>query len=154
MLVEVQKDLDRLSHYLRMLKEEQLDAWASAMICQHMCVLISGALETSIRAIMSEYARKVSNARVHRAVDHHCRTLQNPKTAYIMDLISSFDTAWKDELEKFWNGRIKDLIDSIAANRNNIAHGRSVGVSISRLSDFHGAYVDLIVFLHKLVLGR
>jgi hypothetical protein len=154
MLIDVQKDLDRLNHYLRMLKDSQLDPWASAMICQHMCVQISGALETAIRMIMSEYARKVSNARIHRAVDHHCRTLQNPRATYILDFIGSFDTIWREELEVFWNGRTKDLIDSIAANRNNIAHGRSVGVSISRLTDFHAAYVDLIVFLHRMVLGR
>jgi HEPN superfamily RiboL-PSP-like protein len=154
MLVEIQRDLDRLNHYLRLLRESELDSWASAMICQHICVQISGALETNIRAIMSEYARKASNARVHRAVDHYCRTLQNPKATYIADLVRSFDAGWNDELEKFWSGRIKDLIDSIAANRNNIAHGRSVGVSISRLADFYGAYVDLIRFLHRLILGR
>ena len=101
----------------------------------------------------AEYARKAGNERVHRAIDRYCKSLQNPRAGYIADLIGSFDASWRDELETFWGGRIKDLIDSIAANRNNIAHGRSVGVSMSRLSDFYAAYVDVVKFLDGLILG-
>jgi len=56
--------------------------------------------------------------------------LQNLNAPKVEELLKSFDPAWEDEIKNFWSGQIRDAVASIVNNRNQIAHGQQVGVSL------------------------
>jgi len=57
--------------------------------------------------------------------------------AKILDLAGSFSSDWRAELEAACAGAPKEAIDSIVANRHNIAHGQTVGISLVRIREYY-----------------
>ncbi len=64
------------------------------------------------------------------------KRFRSPSAGNIRDFFSGFDPArangWYDGLA--YDQR--DALDSIAANRNQLAHGASVGLSLGRLTSY------------------
>jgi RiboL-PSP-HEPN len=80
-------------------------------------------------------------------------TFQNPGCQRIVNLLSNFNSDWGKEFDTFaTREEIKDKIDSIAANRNLIAHGRDTGISATRITDFNVAHKRTLQFIHDMVL--
>ena len=81
-------------------------------------------------------------------------TFQNPGCQRIVNLLSNFNSEWGKEFDRFAiDEEIKDKIDSIAANRNLIAHGRDTGISATRINDFNLAHKRTLQFIHDMVLA-
>ena len=55
----------------------------------------------------------------------------------ILVLIGSFEPDWRKELERDLDDEVKGAIDGLVSNRNNIAHGRDVGISISTIRKYY-----------------
>jgi hypothetical protein len=105
---------------------------------------MSGMIEVSIQESFSEYARVRSGPRVYAYVDKQVGHLQNPKMEKIISLAASFDPAWAESLRVGTDGQLKDAVDSIVANRNSIAHGDPVGLSFSRLQEYHNSVCKVL----------
>ena len=97
---------------------------------RYLCVVVSGFLESSVRQLYASYGRRRASPQIARFVDSQLKFFQNPKTEKILELARSFDSTWETELRTAAGGEPKDAIDSIVANRNNIAHGESVGTRL------------------------
>jgi hypothetical protein len=108
-----------------------------AELTKHLCVLSSGLLELGCREILSRYSAKRCSPQVLRAIESFMASFQNPKVGKIIDLLSQFDpnkaTNWRRRL----SDEEADSVDSIVSNRHQIAHGRSIGLSISVLQYYH-----------------
>jgi hypothetical protein len=50
-------------------------------------------------------------------------------------------------LEDYLIGQRKDALDSIIANRHQIAHGRDVGLSYIRMKNYYGEVKDIVAYL-------
>lgn len=114
---------------------------------RYLCVLVSGFIETSIRAIYSEYATNRSAPSVANYVEAQLKWFQNAKMGKIIELAALFNPAWASELEVACEGAPKDAIDSIVTNRHHIAHGRSTGITYHRIKE----YYDNAMFVIELV---
>lgn len=108
---------------------------------RYLCVLVSGFLETSICAIYGEFARRTASPYVANFVKCELGSFQNPKMGKILDLTRAFNPQWANQLEAATEGQLKDAVDSVVANRNQIAHGRDVGITYARIK---GYYEDVI----------
>jgi RiboL-PSP-HEPN len=62
----------------------------------------------------------------------------------ILELARSFDPEWADELEAVTIGKLKDAIDSIVANRHNIAHGQYTGITLAAIIDYYASAVKVL----------
>ncbi len=69
-----------------------------------------------------------------RFVSRNLERFVNPNMRRIVDLIGSFDKDKARELKEFASGSIKDSVDGIVAQRNNIAHGRSSDTTIANVT--------------------
>lgn len=87
--------------------------------------------------MLSAFAVSKSSPAVASYVTAHLAEFQNPRFEKIMVLLSSFDPAWRRHFEVAQSNEIKDAIDSIVNNRNQIAHGRQVGISIVTFSNYY-----------------
>src|SRR5215472_9324039 len=130
MLIELERCLRSIDSSLGSLRSVEIDEALLAMIFQHLCIRMSGNLEVCITEILNEYTRGKANPLIRRAVERMMGTFQNPGCQRITNLLTNFNSAWGQEFERFANDEeVKDKIDSIAANRNLIAHGRDTGIS-------------------------
>ncbi len=97
---------------------------------------------------MSEYIKNKAAKPVADYAISYLSKLQNPKAERVMELVGSFRREWRTELETFLadDGR-KDAIDSIMNNRNQIAHGSDVGITIVRVSKYLDKIVSVLEFV-------
>jgi hypothetical protein len=108
---------------------------------RYLCVLVSGFLEISICAIYGEFARRTASPYVANFVKYELGSFQNPKMGKILDLTRAFNSQWANQLEVATEGQLKDAVNSVVANRIQIAHGRDVGITYARIK---GYYEDVI----------
>lgn len=114
------------------------DAELLSDFARHLCVLVSGFLEQAIVELLLEYARKHSDKRVQRRIEQNLRNLTNLKTQRLIEILGSFDSEWRHDIEAFLSDEYRDALDGIVDLRNTIAHGRFVGVTMTRVQAYYG----------------
>lgn len=143
--IEVQRakqKLDNLFGKIGKLPPDDLEL--QAHWARYLCILVSGFLENSVRAIYAEYAKKVASPNVANFVGRKLEDLQNPKMEKILQLTGAFSLEWESKLRKDTEGELKDAIDSIVNNRNNISHGQDVGITYTRIKDYYEKAIKVI----------
>jgi hypothetical protein len=145
-VVRAQQRLDHLFGQTRLVSDdiEIQSHWA-----RYLCVVVSGFLESSVRSLYASYGRRRSSPQIAKFVDSQLKFFQNPKTEKILELAHSFDAAWEAELRLAAEGEPKDAIDSIVANRNNIAHGESVGITFARIRRYYESSLPLLELIDQ-----
>jgi hypothetical protein len=118
---------------------------------RYICVLVSGFIENSIKEIYSDFIKTNSAAPVASYSINNLLKLQNPNTEKILGIVGSFKKDWMKEVEEFVNaeGR-KDAIDSIINNRHQIAHGKDVGITITRVSNYLEKVIETMTLIESL----
>ena len=94
----------------------------------------SGIIERGVVEIYSEFVTRNSARQVGNYAASRLKTIQNPNAEKIEVVARSFDAHWAAALKIYLDedGR-KDAIDSVMNNRNQIAHGKDVGITIPRV---------------------
>lgn len=111
---------------------------------RYLCILVSGLIEVSVRSIYSDYATRSASPSVARYVANTLRDFQNPSMQKILDIAGAFSEEWQEELERSTAGELADAISSVVANRHNLAHGRPVGISYTRMKDYYQRIIKVI----------
>ena len=128
---------DRLDDLFSRVNEFSEDLELQSHWARYLCVRVSGFIETSIRSILSEYARKTSAPPVANYVESRLSSFQSPNMERILQLLRSFNSTWYDQLKSSTEGEPKDAIDGIKANRDRIAHGGNVGITYTTISRYY-----------------
>ena len=113
------------------------DAELLSDYARYLCVLVSGFLEQAVIELLLEYVRTHSDNLVQQHVEQRLRQLTNLKSKRLIDLLGSFDPDWRHHLEAFLVDEYKDVVNGIVDLRNNIAHGRYVGITMTRVQDYY-----------------
>lgn len=115
---------------------------------RYICVLASGFLENALKEVYSHYARSCSAPTVSDYVENQLERVQNPKASRFVETAQAFNKVWGIELATFLeeDGR-KEAIDSIMANRHQIAHGQNSGITLARVSEYLTKSVHVIEFI-------
>jgi hypothetical protein len=108
-----------------------------ASLARYACVLASSYLEAALREMVLSCARAQAGPSVVRYVDSTLGVFRDPNTEKILQLVGRLDSRYRDVLEAQVAGRLKDSVDSISANRNNIAHGRRSGISLGQVYSYY-----------------
>ena len=137
--------LDDLFEKVKDISDIELQShWA-----RYLCILVSGYLETSVRAIYREYSRKRADRNVENYVSSRLKWFQSPKMEPILQLTRAFSQQWAERLKIETDGELKISVDSIVDVRHNIAHGRDSGISYSRICDYYKNAVKVIELIEK-----
>lgn len=114
------------------------DAELLSDFARYLCVLVSGFLEQSIVELVLEHVRQRSQLSIQRHIEARLRRrFTNANAQRILDLLGSFDVAWRSDLDAFLVDEYKDAVDSVIALRNTISHGRFVGITMTRVRDYY-----------------
>jgi hypothetical protein len=125
-------------------EEETLSHWA-----RYLCVLASGYVEVSLQSILSSYASERSHRDVANYVESRLERVTNLNEESVYQLLISFRPEWGEVFRSRRTDAQKDALDSVVANRNLIAHGRSVGLTLARVTAYYRELVRVIELIEK-----
>jgi hypothetical protein len=137
--------LDQLFKVARDLSDPEIQSHWS----RYLCVLVSGFIENSVELCLYEYSKNASSVHVSNFVSDRLRKFQNPKMGPILELFGTFNPEWRARIETETRGRLADSVNSIVTNRNKIAHGDSVTLSMSSLAAYYQDASSVIDILQK-----
>lgn len=148
--IKVRSDKQRLDALFSKVEElpsedfELKSHWA-----RYLCILVSGFLETAIREIFAEYAKNKASPYIVNYVVAQLSSLQNPKMEKILQLTRCFNPKWAESLKDATEGELKDSVDSIVNNRNQIAHGKQTNITYHTISSYYQDAIKVVDLIEK-----
>lgn len=104
---------------------------------RYLCILVSGYLEKAVVALVLEHARNNGSPSLQRFIEQHTRRFTNANSQRLLTFLGNFNPDWRQSLESFLTGELKDAVDGVINLRNKIAHGESVGITYQRVVDYY-----------------
>jgi hypothetical protein len=130
---EYKSTFQRIEALAARANDSTVDDLVRAHIAQLICVVASGALESACQSILGAYVDKTARHATVKYAKVQLGRVMNPNPESIESLIGAFDKVWADSLRVYWQGEVRDAINSIVRNRHNIAHGRSTTVTLGQV---------------------
>ena len=124
---------------------------------RYLCVVTAGFLENGLQKIYSSFAERKASDLVARYVSDRLATVSNPNAQRFVEVAGAFSTSWREELEAYLNADVasrKDALDSIMNNRNQISHGKTVGITVHRVRDYLDRCVEVLEFIEDQCDGK
>jgi RiboL-PSP-HEPN len=124
---------------------------------KYLCVLVSGFIEESLRVLLEEYTRTHSAPNIQNFVEKQIGNITNCKTSRILEVLSKFSQDWANDFSNQIQTRssitdeIKNSIDSVIANRHDIAHGRNVGITYTRMYTYYNNIKKAVDILDDII---
>jgi len=118
---------------------------------RYLCILAAGFLENAMREVYIDFVSKRSNLEISNFIHHVLNKISNPKSEKFKQTAGAFKQEWAQELEEFFkeNSEVRDAIDSIMNNRNQIAHGKNQSISVVQVRDYLNRSVKAIEFIEN-----
>lgn len=132
-LHEISSRLDKVFESFRGIEDDEI----KSHYARYLCVLTSGYLEESVKIIIRAYVSQKTHPTISNYVDSSISNVTNLKTEKLSKFLNSFNSEWKDKFETTLTDEEKDSINSVVANRHQIAHGQNVSVSYVRVNDWY-----------------
>lgn len=118
---------------------------------RYLCVLVSGFFENAIIALVLDFAQRRSAPEVATFVERELEYWTNPNTEKICTLLGSFSPAWRKQSEAYLVDERKESVNSLVALRHRIAHGESVGTSLSQVKAYYQTILKVVDFVADLL---
>lgn len=118
---------------------------------KYLCVLVSGFFENAIVALVLDYVERRSAPEVAVFVGRQLDRWTNPNAEKISILFGSFNKDWRLALDGYLVDERKDSINSLVALRHKIAHGESVGTSLSQIKAHYRVIAEVVDYMANLV---
>lgn len=149
--VEVSRLRKRLESTFSRSPSSSADFEVQSDFAKYLCVLVSGFFENAIVALVLDYVERRSAPDVAVFVGRQLDRWTNPNSEKISTLFGSFNTDWRLALEGYLVDERKDSINSLVALRHKIAHGESVGTSLSQIKAYYKVVTEVVDHLANLV---
>ncbi|WP_256647482.1 HEPN domain-containing protein [Stenotrophomonas maltophilia] len=120
------------------------DSELRADMARHLCILVSGYIDQSIKAFTKEYVERRSGPTVVRYVEASSKNLTNLKAEKLTNHLLSFDSDWRSPLAVLIADERKSALDSLIDVRHKIAHGSPSDVTIARVQGYYDEIQKLL----------
>jgi hypothetical protein len=147
---EVSRLRMRLDATFSRVPSSSADLETQADYAKYLCVLVSGFFENAIVALILYYAEQRSAPEIASFVERQLDRWTNPNSEKISSLFGSFNTDWREALEGYLVDERKDSVNSLVALRHKIAHGESIGTSLSQVKAHYKVILEVVNFLADL----
>lgn len=118
---------------------------------KYLCVLVSGFLENAIIALTLEFVDSRSSPEILSFVERELKYWTNPNCDKLCQLLGSFNSDWQTTTGDFLRDERKASVNSLVALRHKIAHGESVGTTLSQVKRHYAVVIEVIGFVADLV---
>lgn len=122
-----------------------------ADFARHLCVLVSGFIDQSVKSYTIEYVRKRSSPTVTNYVSKSIVNLTNLKAEKLTNHLLSFDASWRPSLEVLISDERKAAVDSVVALRHGIAHGVPGDLTVARMNGYYAEVTKVMGGIAKIM---
>ena len=70
-------------------------------------------------------------------VSNQLRFVRGMRSSEILDLVKRFSEEWNKNLDKAFDHRVRSSLGNLTTNRNQIAHGEDVSLTLNELEDYY-----------------
>ncbi len=136
-IVEQEEKLQRLFSQANDMQDfDELDDEAKSGFVSYLCIRTFGYIESAIKTILREHVR--SNTRDKPTFNYVNSQLRNLRLRrdQIIQLIGTFDEQWSERLKSSITAEHSESLSAIVVNRNEIAHGGDVDMSLRDLERY------------------
>ncbi|HLP51361.1 MAG TPA: MAE_28990/MAE_18760 family HEPN-like nuclease [Chitinophagales bacterium] len=122
-------------------------------LSKYLCLQVSGYLENVLRDLITEYAKGKCPQAIANYVNYNIEYCTNLKDERLYEILGSFDTTWADTFRTSLTQEQKASLNSIIANRNQIAHGNYFNSNISyrSISDYYSDLKEIVRVLRTII---
>ena len=119
------------------------DLQLRADLAKYLCVLIAGFFEKAVQELATDWCRRQSAPTVSRYTSKQLQRLQNIGAQKLKELFDAFGADWRNELETEFDDELVAL-GSVYSNRNELAHGGNVDLTMTRVRDYYASIRKLV----------
>lgn len=148
---EVARLRKRLDATFARMPASTVDIEVQADYAKYLCILVSGFLENAIVALVLHYVERRSAPEITSYLERHLDHWTNPNAEKIALLLGAFSKSWRDDLDVYLADERKDSVNSLVALRHKIAHGESVGTTLSQVKAHYRAILDVVEHIAELL---
>jgi hypothetical protein len=134
---EIDRQKNRLDATIERVSKTVADAEVLSDFARYLCVLIAGFLEQAVIEVALEHVRTHSQISVLRHAESRLRRFTSANAQNIVDLLGSFDSDWRTDLETYLVDEYKDAVNGVVNLRHAVAHGRYAGVTMVSVKDYY-----------------
>ena len=151
---EILRQQEKLRHLFEQAEQLQqidgVDEEIRAQFVWYLCVRTSGYVETSIRTILNEYvSSQTGNASIISFIDERVRHSRRMRFDEIATLVGRFSSEWEKRLRDATPEEPKHSLGNIVTNRNNIAHGYDVNLSLRDLGKWFADAQEVVELVYS-----
>ena len=120
----------------------------SGDLCRYTCVRICGYLEQALVQCARSLCEANSWGSVQEFALSWLEKSPNPRADVMTSLVRRFSGKWADELDAFLTeNEYATRINALVGIRNDIAHGKNQGVSLTRAKEYFLLAKEVVKFL-------
>jgi hypothetical protein len=134
------QELDQLFDRAR----KQPDLQVQSDYAKFLVIRVSGLVEQVVTEIVLAYTQPQANPTVTAHVAWRMNSFQNPNIERILQLVGSFNSNWREQLEYLLTVEERQALSSINLQRNKIAHGQQSTVSLGQVDQYYAQIKALI----------
>lgn len=147
---QIIKKIDETVADIKSLEDVGLSPLNSSYLAKFLVVYISGLYEKLIKGMLSDKALFCGDSDSANFITGY--RWYSPTFANIVSLFDNFNKEWGTELKKI-DDKYKYAISSIANNKNSIAHGSDVTLTLKDVCDYYNDSKVLIEKIDNILLG-
>ncbi len=150
---DIKNRIDNLIEKIKIFHPQDVDIEMISHFTKYVCVLISGMIEKSIQQILFKYSTaKTGDTNLQSFVLKKLKRFQNARSDKIEQLFQDFNSEWKLKLTSIRDySRLKGSLNSIISNRNKIAHGENINLTLNNLKQYYSDTVKIIKNIDKII---
>lgn len=116
----------------------------------YLCIRTSGYIENSLQLILLKYVQsQTKDIPTQKFVEANLKFI-TAEYGVILSTFRRFDENWRTELRNNNVQRFKPILNNLAKNRNEIAHGRDSKITLVELEGYFTQAQDLIVLIYQI----
>lgn len=142
-------ELDNFKARIAEVDDEEI----KSLLVKLFCVRTAGLLEVFIKTRISEYVKGSVPKEISRYLTTKFRDITNLKTSRLQEVLNAFSPDWNDAFSKYLgeHEQQKSSLDSIIAQRHNIAHGQSSNMSLVQMQQYYTDVREIIDYLDTII---
>jgi len=143
------RDLDNLKSKM----EGVVDDEVRSLLVKMLCIRTAGLLEVFLKTRISEYSKGKVPAEINRFMTAKFKDITNLKSTKFADVLTSFSIAWADKFNKYLNEheQEKNSLDSVIAQRHNIAHGQPSNIGQASMRQYYEDVKHVVYYLDGII---
>lgn len=143
------RDLDNLKRKIEEIDDEE----TKSSLLNLLCIRTAGLLEVFLKTRISEYSKGKVPTEVNRFLTLKFRDITNLKASKFADVLTSFSAVWADKFTKYLeeHEQEKNSLDSVIAQRNNIAHGRLSNIGYVSMNQYYEDVKHIVLYIDGII---